>query len=264
MSGRFFDELKADSKVDSWLQHIPVIAADNVQNYVDQIGYSKSMELTIGMPIVPPFKDCFIEHRNLAPPEQISVGHFIHREEIKDGWNVMVTTFMRDKRDKPVLVSIIEFDLQQTGEIAGDLRLNFYAFKDNSHNDYVVSVLSPMFLTLVFLNTQKVERLENVPNEKVSKRHQKRYGAPLTKFYTLKVNAANAKPVAKEHQGGSHQSPSHHIARGHFKRYTDAAPLFGKYTGVFWWNDIERGKKERGIVDKEYEVIVDGNTHETE
>lgn len=252
---RFFDEIKADSKVESHLQHIPVIVADNVQEYVIQIGYTKSLELTTNLPVTPPFKDCFIEHMGLDESGEVKVGHFIHREETAEGWNILVTTFMRYRRDKPVLVSIIEFNLRRTGEIDDDLKLHHWLFEGVSHQDYILTGMTPMFLTLVFLNTQKVERIETTPNEKLSKRHQKKYGSPLTKFITLKVNAVN-KPSAKEHQGGSHQSPAHHIVRGHFRRFTDEAPLFGKWVGVYWWGEFERGKKERGEITKEYEVVV--------
>jgi hypothetical protein len=254
---RFFDELRVDSKVESRLQHIPVIAADNVQDYVVSIGYVKSLDLTRNLPLTPPFEDCFIEYRNVLPPMDVSCGHFIHREKTDTGWNVLVTTFMRYRRDKPVLTSVVEFDLHQTGEISGELTLHHLALQTGDYQEFTLTILSPMFLTLVFLNTQKVERLETVPPEKLSKRHQKKYGAPLTKFYTLKVNAVNARPAAKEHQGGNHQSPAHHIVRGHFRRYTEEAPLFGKWAGVYWWGEFERGKKERGEVTKDYEVIVD-------
>ena len=32
-----------------------------------------------------------------------------------------------------------------------------------------------------------------------------------------------------------------HICRGHFKTFTDIAPLFGKLRGTYWWADHIRG-----------------------
>jgi len=48
-----------------------------------------------------------------------------------------------------------------------------------------------------------------------------------------------------------------HLARGHFKTFTAEAPLFGKYSGRFWWMPQVRGSKERGVVLKDYEVRTD-------
>jgi hypothetical protein len=48
-----------------------------------------------------------------------------------------------------------------------------------------------------------------------------------------------------------------HICRGHFGRYGDqfqTGKLFGKYEGQFWIPQHVRGKLDRGIVTKDYEV----------
>lgn len=45
-----------------------------------------------------------------------------------------------------------------------------------------------------------------------------------------------------------------HLTRGHFKVFSTDAPLFGKYTGRFWWMPAVRGDKERGVVLKDYEL----------
>jgi hypothetical protein len=45
-----------------------------------------------------------------------------------------------------------------------------------------------------------------------------------------------------------------HLMRGHFKTYTADAPLFGKYTGRYWWQPSVRGSKKEGIIFKDYEV----------
>lgn len=45
-----------------------------------------------------------------------------------------------------------------------------------------------------------------------------------------------------------------HWCRGHFKTYTDAAPLFGKYTGTYWIPAHIRGNAVIGTVTKDYHV----------
>jgi hypothetical protein len=48
-----------------------------------------------------------------------------------------------------------------------------------------------------------------------------------------------------------------HLVRGHFKHYSDEAPLFGKYTGWWWWTPQLRGSVHHGIVDKNYRIAAD-------
>lgn len=54
--------------------------------------------------------------------------------------------------------------------------------------------------------------------------------------------------------GGSHGSPALHKVRGHFKRYTEDAPLFGKHVGTYWWPWQVRGTTDSGVVVSNYEV----------
>ena len=45
-----------------------------------------------------------------------------------------------------------------------------------------------------------------------------------------------------------------HLCRGHFKEYTKEHPLFGKYTGLYWWEPSVRGQNKDGIVMKDYNI----------
>lgn len=42
------------------------------------------------------------------------------------------------------------------------------------------------------------------------------------------------------------------MCAGHYKTYTEDAPLFGKIVGRWWWNNHMRGNKANGIIEKEY------------
>lgn len=46
-----------------------------------------------------------------------------------------------------------------------------------------------------------------------------------------------------------------HTVRGHFKEFTEAAPLFGRYVGRFWWHSHIRGKESLGKVEKDYRIF---------
>ena len=64
---------------------------------------------------------------------------------------------------------------------------------------------------------------------------------------------------SKARNGSEDQSPSGervriHLCRGHFKHFTKDAPLFGRHTGLYWWQPQLRGDKTKGMVAKDYEV----------
>jgi hypothetical protein len=46
-----------------------------------------------------------------------------------------------------------------------------------------------------------------------------------------------------------------HSVRGHFATYTEASPLFGKYTGTYWKGSHIRGRQEHGEINKDYKVL---------
>ena len=45
-----------------------------------------------------------------------------------------------------------------------------------------------------------------------------------------------------------------HVVRGHFRKYTEERPLFGRYSGTFWVPAHAKGSKEHGEIAHEYEV----------
>ena len=45
-----------------------------------------------------------------------------------------------------------------------------------------------------------------------------------------------------------------HVVRGHFRKYTEERPLFGRYSGTFWVAAHAKGSKEHGEIAHEYEV----------
>jgi len=54
--------------------------------------------------------------------------------------------------------------------------------------------------------------------------------------------------------GGINSAMGRHICRGHFKRFTSDAPLFGKVTGLYWWHPHLRGDAKRGVILSEYQI----------
>ena len=99
------------------------------------------------------------------------------------------------------------------------------------------------------------------PNRR-SIHHYKRIGKPyFEKYYTLKLEVPGNKKRSENKKDieTDGYNRAFHICRGHFKIYTEANPLFGKYTGTYWWNSQVRGDIETGIIDKDYSLKQSNN-----
>lgn len=111
--------------------------------------------------------------------------------------------------------------------------------------------LKALNAVLMFLNCRNIETIDNPPPEKLNKKRKKKGKQPLFTYKTLVI-----KPTGKQQQS----VPRHlwenriHLCRGHFKTYTAEAPLFGKYTGRYWWQPSVRGRSKDGVVMKDYQV----------
>ncbi len=117
------------------------------------------------------------------------------------------------------------------------------------------SILRWALQVMALLNCKNVEREEHVPPEKLSRKHERRFGKPLTRYYTLNLPGVSDTRRADDTPGtGPKGVTALHLCRGHFKTYTDKKPLFGKRTGTYWWPQTVRGSKKRGEVIKDYAV----------
>lgn len=73
------------------------------------------------------------------------------------------------------------------------------------------------------------------------------------------VRTLNIIPFSTEPRGTRHQSTEpapvpFHLVRGHFSRYSESKPLFGRYVGNFWIPAHARGNKAFGTIDHHYDV----------
>jgi hypothetical protein len=116
----------------------------------------------------------------------------------------------------------------------------------------LTNLVNPIFLTLSFMNCKNVETKAIPVSRQRVKRRRKQNQPGRIVFKTLKID-----PIGKSRDSsgtGDGTKKAFHICAGHFKTYTDAAPLFGKIVGTFWWPHHVRGSKSRGEVRKDYEL----------
>lgn len=107
---------------------------------------------------------------------------------------------------------------------------------------------------LFLLDCKNIVQETIIPPEKLNKSRIKKGKIPLFEYKILNVELPGHKKGP--YLGTGKGSPQRvHLCRGHFKEYTTEKPLFGRYTGRYWWQPTVRGKGD-GIIEKEYRVKV--------
>jgi hypothetical protein len=116
--------------------------------------------------------------------------------------------------------------------------------------------LFPCLLALSFMHCRNVKVIEEIPPEKLSKKHRKKTGKPLLRYRVLRID--HVKEILEREGKASSQGIKHalHICRGHFKTYGKDGKglLFGKHVATVWIPMHTRGSKDEGVVVKDYEV----------
>lgn len=118
--------------------------------------------------------------------------------------------------------------------------------EQSGYHQSAVIILSKL-LNCKNIVTQTVE-----PSAGMNRKRIRRGQEPMMSYKVLKV-----RPIGRSGNGGQGSGDglnALHLCRGHFKTFTEEKPLFGKYTGMYWWQSHARGNGERGFVKKRYEL----------
>lgn len=100
------------------------------------------------------------------------------------------------------------------------------------------------------MNCRNVELVAGKTVERGGKK-SRRKRAPSVEYHTIKL------PAPKTSGGGSGQltgATKLHTARGHFKTYTEDAPLMGRHVGTYYWGWQVRGNRKNGEIISSYQV----------
>lgn len=116
-------------------------------------------------------------------------------------------------------------------------------------------LLLPIPFAAFCFSLMACENVEYREFERSSTRAERRRGEnPGVRFKRLIVHSVNQRKRYKPSDDPQHADLPLHICRGHFKDYRNGAGLFGKYKGLYWWDEHARGDEEHGVVVKDYEV----------
>jgi hypothetical protein len=112
----------------------------------------------------------------------------------------------------------------------------------------------------LFQNCIKLLNCKNIQTEKIpapaklNKKRVKSGKQPIFDYHVLNLVLPSNKKRGYQEQSVPLSHNRIHLCRGHFKEYTKEHPLFGKYTGLYWWEPSVRGQNRDGIVMKDYSV----------
>lgn len=184
----------------------------------------------------------------MVSPQQyfITVGKTINdHEPIRQ----MATSFLtRSGANQSVIQSCYESNIWPQPMINNmDVKTSRDLQRDD-HRDLVA-----LNAALMLLNCKNVVTEDNLPPEKLNKKRRKRGKPELFTYKTLKLVLPSERQKVNEYLSTGRKIKIH-LCRGHFKNYTKDAPLFGKYTGLYWWQPHVRGDKKEGVVVKDYEI----------
>jgi len=101
---------------------------------------------------------------------------------------------------------------------------------------------------LSLVNCKNVVVSEVTPPERLSRKHARKRGEPLTSYYVLDIEPMRRILDSEGEAQTKGLGHALHVCRGHFKTCTEDSPLFGKRVGTYWWASQVRGKAEEGVV----------------
>jgi hypothetical protein len=102
--------------------------------------------------------------------------------------------------------------------------------------------------------TELIERPEFNPPDKWLRRQKQ----PKLRYHVLSIDPLKKMLRYDEKADPTGKELAWHLCRGHWKHYTAEKPRLGKYVGSVWCPPHARGKKENGVVLKEYKVETAG------
>jgi hypothetical protein len=112
----------------------------------------------------------------------------------------------------------------------------------------------PFALTAIcLLHCKNVVSEIEQPSRQQQRHYERKNGFPPTDYHVLKIRPRPERGDRSGREQAAVGLNRQHIARGHFKTFTEEAPLFGKWTGMYFWEAQVRGNPQRGKLDKAYQ-----------
>lgn len=121
--------------------------------------------------------------------------------------------------------------------------------------DHDLSEISTVNMALKLLCCKNIVEEEVQPTKTIIKKKRKQQVVDKRKFVYKVLNLKL--PKTRKKYGSSESTGSTtrvHFCRGHFRTYTEDAPMCGKFVGTVWVPSHVRGNSKKGMVVKTYDV----------
>jgi hypothetical protein len=218
---------------------------------------------------VPPLEHLWIEFQGKVNALRANAwAVFFRPERLPEGWVVDAELVVeRRKGDAFGPACSFYFTLDERGRLTepGQMETPSSVLEEfqEDFQQPLLSMFYPSLLAISFMHCKNVDTQPVDPPPRLSANHARKHGRPLTRYYVLDIEPMR-RILDVEGEAQTKGLPhALHICRGHFKTYTEDAPLFGKYTGTYWWEAQARGKPEHGIVEKDYRIRLEDGPAES-
>jgi hypothetical protein len=250
------------------LEHAVVVSAEEVADYMATLPDIADVVSSVA----PPFERTFLEFQHRSNVLGFdSWGVLIEGTPTDDGWHLDAALIGEFKKGKPVGPLVRwAMPLDREGflrpgdeEGYGSIFVRPLDVPDVPDNvafefaDSLASLLGSALLTISLLHCKNVDVRLVDPPERLSRKHERNHGRPLTRYHVLDIQPMRSvldRDGEAQTKGLRHAL---HICRGHFKTYTEDSPLFGKHTGTYWWAAQARGAADEGVIEKDYRIRLD-------
>lgn len=170
-------------------------------------------------------------------------------------------------------LSSTAFQTSSSGWLAGEQHLpegfiprinSVLLSSDRSFENVAFTLESVAMFAIHLMHCKNVNYTEYDPNKGIPWRNKhcgnKKAKPPFLKYKILQINPLGHLERERERTKESAANVQRvHTVRGHFKTYTAENPLFGRYTGTFWWGDCVKGNPEFGLIEKDYQLKIDSH-----
>lgn len=154
---------------------------------------------------------------------------------------------LKDRRERAALESLdrrMGYQIREPGLLNSSLLLGEDGV-NAAISDVQDEIASTLALLILINSKNCVEVAPSAPPPKLNRARAKRGQTPLVTYSTVRINLSRTQRNAAAARGLSETEMQLHKVRGHFKV---------RRTGVFWWNDYERGSAAHGTVEQSYVV----------
>jgi hypothetical protein len=114
---------------------------------------------------------------------------------------------------------------------------------------------------ITLLNCKNVKYIDYDPNKGIPWRNKQGKKKPKPPYISYKILEIQPMKQQTQVRGTTKldtiSNARLHTVRGHFKTFTPEHPLFGKYSGTYWWGDCVKGNAEFGLAEKSYRLKID-------